>query len=112
MKNILLEKVFIFRVNFLIGGTILINILDRMPHGHDDDDDDDDNEDDDDYDDDDDDDVNDDDVDDDHHHIVDKFGGVLPLIPQRFTFFSSSLKILGLWIVVSNLVCMVLLPWV
>ena len=66
-------------------------------------------------DDDDDDDVNDDDDDDHyhhrHHHIVDNFGGVLPLNPQRSTFFSSS-KFLGLWIVVSNLVCMVLLPWV
>ena len=68
MKNILLEQVFIFMVNFLIGGTILINILDKMPHGHDDSDDDDDEDEDDDGDDDDDDDdddVNDDDDDDD-----------------------------------------------
>ena len=34
MKNILLEQVFTFMVNFLIGGAILINILDRMPCGN------------------------------------------------------------------------------
>ena len=38
MKNIILEQVFIFMVNFLIGGGILINILDKMSHGHNDDD--------------------------------------------------------------------------